>query len=297
MAVAVPITSAATYPAPSWLPLAAFALLFSILLIAELVRPLHREPIEGKGRLATNFGLGIIGFLLAAVLPVTSVAAAEWARVRGFGLLHAFDAPLHVAIAATIALRSLAQYGIHRLSHAWPFLWRVHRIHHCDTAVDLSTGFRNHPLELLVILIPVCGLALLAGFHVPTLAAYETVAFAFALWTHANLHLPRPVDRVARQLIVTPQMHHVHHSSRVKETDSNFGDVLSLWDRLFGTYAAVDDNELRALRFGLGQAYDVRAARFGEQLLLPLRPEPDARAQPSRARSRSMEAGPTAGDC
>src|SRR5206468_11855622 len=143
--------------------------------------------------------------------------------------------PLPVLIAATILLRSLATYGVHRLSHAIPLLWRVHRVHHSDTRIDLSTGFRNHPLDLAIAAPCLAAATIAFGFDARTLIFYEAVSVVFALWTHANIRLPDRLDRRLRALLVTPAMHNVHHTDRREEYDCNYGDVLSLWDQLFGT--------------------------------------------------------------
>lgn len=253
----------------SWLPLALVCGLFMLLAAAELLRPLHLAPHAPVGRLRTNFGLGAINLAASAALPLSTVAAATFADAQRIGLLHHLAAPPFAAIVATILARSLAQYGIHRVSHAVPLLWRIHRVHHCDTAIDVSTALRNHPLELLVMALPLWALAIALGMSVPALAAYEALAFGFALWGHANVGLPRALDNILRRLVVTPAMHHVHHSASRRETDSNYGDVLSLWDRLFGTYGDLDADALRAMRPGLGPALDPGSCVLTTQLLLP----------------------------
>jgi sterol desaturase/sphingolipid hydroxylase (fatty acid hydroxylase superfamily) len=177
--------------------------------------------------------------------------------------------PAVVAIVGTVLLRSLATYGVHRLSHAVPLLWRVHRVHHSDTRLDLSTGFRNHPLDL-AIAAPCLALATIAcGLNATTLIAYESVSVIFTLWSHTNVRLPDRVDRALRTMVVTPAMHYVHHSSRRDEHDSNYGDVLSLWDRLFGTYRIVPADALVACDYGLGDASDEEAASLVRQLRSP----------------------------
>ena len=253
----------------AWWPVALLCGVFLLLAAAELLRPLYRAPHEPSGRLLTNFALGAMNMTVSALLPLSTVMVATFAEQRGIGLLHQVAVPTLTAAAATILARSLAQYGIHRLSHASPLLWRVHRVHHCDTAIDVSTALRNHPLELLVVAPSFWAAALALGMHVPTLAAYELVAFCFAFWGHANVGLPPALDRALRWIVVTPAMHHVHHSARRRETDSNYADVLSLWDRLFGTYADLDAEALRAMRPGLGPALDDGSAVLTRQLLLP----------------------------
>jgi sterol desaturase/sphingolipid hydroxylase (fatty acid hydroxylase superfamily) len=255
---------------PAWLPAAGALLLMMLLALAELARPLHRAPREGRGRLPTNFGFAILNALIFAALPLSTLLAADWARVHQVGFAHWLAFPFWAAILLTLVVRSLASYGLHRAAHAVPLLWRMHRVHHCDTAVDLSTGFRHHPGELLYIAAAFAALAVLFGFSVPALAGYELAAAIFALWTHANLRLPDRADRGLGWLFATPALHHVHHSASQAETDSNYGELLILWDRLFGTCRRLDIEALRATRFGLGEAHDAKAPNLLAQLASPL---------------------------
>lgn len=246
-------------------------LLLIALAAAESLWPLHRPFQETKGRIAVNFAMGLLNAALSTVLPLSGVLAAEWARRNGVGLLNGIPIPASAAFVVSIGTMSLAAYWLHRLEHTVPLLWRMHCIHHCDTAVDLSTGFRNHPFETLFIAASLGAIAAVFGLSVPALLIYGAAAGVFALWSHANLHLPARCDRALRVLAVTPAMHRVHHSARRAETDSNFGEVFSVWDRLFGTYRALDGSALAAMRIGLGDREDRDAGRLLRQLGLPLR--------------------------
>ena len=255
----------------AWLLFGCFWLLLFGLAAAETLRPLHSAPVEGRGRLVTNFGMGLVAALLYTALPLTAVAAAEWARREEVGLLNAAPLPALAGAALTVLAWSLVNYWLHRAFHRWPWLWRFHRVHHSDTAVDLSTGFRNHPGEVVAVAALRAALAIALGLSVPGLIAYEAAAFAAVMWSHANLSLPRPVDRALRALLVTPAMHHVHHSAERHETDSNYGELFSVWDRLFGTYRTSDSDSLAATRLGLGDSEDEGASSLRRQLMAPLR--------------------------
>jgi sterol desaturase/sphingolipid hydroxylase (fatty acid hydroxylase superfamily) len=255
--------------AAQWAPYAAFWLVLFVIAAVETARPLRGGGDASSRRLLTNIGLGLINAGLISVVPLSTIVAAEWAADRGIGLLNLVAIPTAAAWVATILLRSLATYALHRLSHSVPILWRVHRIHHCDTAIDLSTGFRNHPLELAISLIVFAAAAAALGLSAPALAIYEVAAAAFAIWDHANMRLPDPLCRALRLLVVTPAMHHIHHSALRAQTDSNFGDVLSIWDRLFGTYRDSDAATVRGLRYGLGDGHDGAAASLAAQLRSP----------------------------
>jgi len=269
------VTVAAAFPP------AAFLLVLFALAAAEAAWPLHQAQREGRGRLQTNFGLGLINLAVVALLPVGAVVAAEWARSAGVGLLNQGRAPLPLAAVATVAARSLLVYGLHRLAHAWPLLWRFHRVHHGDTAVDLSTGLRHHPVEALYLTVAAAAVAVAFGLSPEALAVYEVVALALSLFAHANMRLPDALDRALGAALWTPALHHVHHSARRVETDSNYGDVLTVWDRLFGTFRRLPAVEVERLRLGLGDADDAGASSLIAQLARPLRRGRDTASDPA----------------
>ena len=250
----------------------AFWLLAAVLIALELLFPIHRHPREVKGRLAVNFGLGSINMALFYLLPLSTVIAGAWAEQHGIGLFNLLPLPPPLSFAFTVAIQSLVAYGLHLLSHKMPLLWRIHCVHHTDTAVDLSTGFRHHPLELLFVAASHAGAAILLGLSVPGLAAYAAAAVAITLWTHVNFRLPPTAERWIRTVLVTPSMHHLHHSAAREQTDSNYGELFSFWDRLFGTHRSCGDSELRQTRFGLGDRYDSDSGRLVQQVALPFAP-------------------------
>ena len=161
-----------------------------------------------------------------------------WAQQHAFGLLHALDWPHALNILLALLLLDLAIYAQHLLMHHVPLLWRLHSMHHSDTEIDVSTGLRFHPLEILLSM--ALKMALVAAIGAPVLAVliFEILLNATSLFNHANLRLPAGLDRVLRLVVVTPDMHRVHHSWHRDETNSNFGFNLPWWDRLFGTYTA-----------------------------------------------------------
>jgi sterol desaturase/sphingolipid hydroxylase (fatty acid hydroxylase superfamily) len=247
----------------------AFCTVLALLAIVELWLPLHdirREPI---GRVPANVGLGLVNAAIAIALPLSTVLPAEWAARHDIGVMNWVSVPAAAAVVLTWLSRNLATWLVHRASHAVPLLWRAHRVHHADVRVDLSTGFRNHPFELAYVVPWLAAVTVALGLNPTDLAAYEAVAIGFSLWTHANLRLPTPLDRLLRLALVTPAMHHVHHSSDRPQTDSNYGDLFSFWDRLFGTYCGLSEEQLKAVRFGLGETFDAKASSFVHQLRAP----------------------------
>ena len=264
-----------------WFTFAWLTMIVALIALELLIPAFGRNP-DRSDRWPTNCGLGVVNALLAIAIPVSIIAAAEWAASQGLGLFNQIATPLWLAILASIAVRSLAAYLLHIAFHKLPMLWRVHRVHHLDQHVDVTTSFRSHPVEFAATLITLIGVAVVFGLNPWAIAAYEIADAALNLASHANLRLPERMDRMARWVFVTPNMHCLHHSSFKPETDSNYGTVFSFWDRLFGTYSAAPKAGWETMQFGLDEIRDQRAARFwwqiGSPLLsLPIPPQGDPR--------------------
>ena len=230
-------------------------------------------PQFGKQRRAqrwpANFGLGLINMTLVPLAPISGFVAAEWAKRNGVGVLNWLEAWWPFAAIATVAIQSFAAYLTHRLFHSYPWLWRVHRVHHFDTAVDVSTGLRHHPLELVLTLLIDSLVAILFGLLPLALMSYGITELMFALFSHADVKLPGKIDRTLRVFFVTPRIHAIHHSAYQPETDSNYGTVLTIWDRLFGTYSDFRANCPELIQFGLLELQDDRADDLWWQLKSP----------------------------
>ncbi|BDG71546.1 sterol desaturase family protein [Roseomonas fluvialis] len=190
-------------------------------------------------RWPSNFGLvAVATVLLRLVAPAGAVGVALWAESRGLGLFPVLGVPWWVAAPAAVLLLDLLIYAQHRIFHAVPILWRLHRVHHADPELDASSGLRFHPVEILLSL-AIKGLAVVAlGAPPEAVLVFEVLLNATSLFNHANIAIPAWVDRPLRWVVVTPDMHRVHHSEIRAETDSDFGFCLSVWDRMFGTYVA-----------------------------------------------------------
>ena len=233
-----------------------------------------RWPARGDGRPArrqlVNFGLVLVDTALLRVgFPVLAVA---WSvAMHGGGLLGWLEWPAWLAIPVAVLLLDVAIYWQHRLLHMWPLLWRLHRVHHCDTAFDVTTGVRFHPLEIALSMGIKLGLITLLGPHPAAVLAFEVLLSVGSLFTHTDIALPRQLDRRLRWLIVTPSMHRVHHSTRRVETDSNYGFHLSVWDRLFGSYTADPAEDERSMPIGLEDWREPREQSFVSLLLNPFR--------------------------
>lgn len=210
-----------------WAILAVFAVL---LVLEERHRPAASSAVAWS-RLGVNWGLGLINIGLIALVPVAALTAAAFSHggpLAELGALAAFG-PLLLA-------RSFAAYWLHRLFHAVPWLWRIHRVHHGDREIDTSTGLRNHPLEAVAAAGCAAVVVTLLGAPVGAVVAVDALLFAAALWQHAAIPVPPRVAGLAEWLLVTPRTHLIHHSPQRSEHDRNYGDLLTLWDRAFGTH-------------------------------------------------------------
>jgi sterol desaturase/sphingolipid hydroxylase (fatty acid hydroxylase superfamily) len=244
------------------------------LLALERLIPWRREQSLGMRRWPANLGLALIGGLLVrAVVPAAAVGAALWAAARGLGLLPALGAPGWVAVPLSILLLDLLIYWQHRLTHAVPLLWRLHRVHHADPELDATSALRFHPVEILLSMALKMAAVVALGAPPAAVLAFEVVLNATALFNHAAIALPPRLERALRLVLVTPDMHRTHHSELPAKADSCYGFCLPWWDRLFDSYRA-------APAAGEGVVIGVagwRAAteqRLGRLLLQPLRLTP-----------------------
>jgi sterol desaturase/sphingolipid hydroxylase (fatty acid hydroxylase superfamily) len=208
--------------------------------------------------------------MLAPLAPVSAVWGAQWAQNHGIGLLNVAGASFWVAVIATFAIRDFAGYALHVLMHKTLPFWLVHRVHHSDTRFDVSTSLRHHPLEFIAIVLTMVPLAIVFGFDPWALAAFEIIFSLVDACSHANLRLPQRLDQALRSLLVTPNMHCLHHSSYQPETDSNYGQMFALWDRLFGTYSAAPKAGYDAMQIGLAEIRDGRASDMWWQIKSPV---------------------------
>lgn len=235
---------------------------FAALLVAEeWQRPAAEVPPDWR-RLGINWSLGLTNILLASLLPVAGIGAA---LLAASGPMHGW--PLLPAFLAVLLVRSFSAYWLHRLFHKLPWLWRIHRVHHGDAHIDTSTGLRNHPIEALIVALTAGGIVFILAPPVAAVAAVDAVLFFVALWQHASIRLPAGLSRQLERLVITPRVHLLHHARAEQYHDTNFGDILPLWDRLFGTYSAPVAGSIAV---GL-DGEDAAANSLSAQLLAPLR--------------------------
>jgi len=262
--------------------LAAFVAVLTLLAAAEAKAPRRARPVGRRARWPSNLALPVLNTLLVrALLPITAVGAALLAEERGWGLLHAVSPlPAWLAILVTVLALDLALYAQHVLFHAVPVLWRLHRMHHADLDVDVTTGTRFHPIEIVLSMILKFGGIAALGATTGGVLVFEILLNASSMFNHANLGLPERIDRRLRGLLVTPDMHRVHHSAEPAETNRNFGFTVPWWDRLFGTYQAQPHAGHDRMVLGLAQFRDPADLRLDRLLLQPFRepgPAPGSR--------------------
>lgn len=211
---------------------------FVALALAELMsaRRNGRQERTDDTRLLTNFGLGALVLALNTVVPLAKIGSSAISSSMGLGIAQRLNIPWALILVFLLLADSLAGYWVHRLMHAAPLLWRIHRVHHSDSAVDLSTSLRSHPLEMLATLPASAAAILVTGAPPGVVVASQTLIFAAAIWHHADIELPTWLDRALLLVLVTPAYHRLHHSPERRLHDGNYGDLISLWDRLFGTF-------------------------------------------------------------
>jgi sterol desaturase/sphingolipid hydroxylase (fatty acid hydroxylase superfamily) len=210
---------------------------FAVMAIWEVVAPRRALTVSKAVRWANNLGLVFLNtFILRLIFPAAAVGMAAFASNQGWGVFNYYDVPLLLAVIASVVIMDFVIYLQHVMVHAVPALWRLHRVHHADPDFDVTTGARFHTLEIILsMLIKFATIAVL-GPPVVAVVIFEVVLNATAMFNHSNVRLPVGLDRILRLIVVTPDMHRVHHSVEDDEANSNFGFNLPWWDRLFGTY-------------------------------------------------------------
>ena len=254
--------------------LAAFCGVFALMVIWELVEPRRTQSIGRGRRWPNNLGVVAVDAALVRILfPTTAVGLALVAEAHGLGLFNVLALPDWIGVVASVILLDLAIYFQHVLFHAVPALWRLHRMHHADLDIDVSTGLRFHPIEILLSMMIKLAVVIALGAPAVAVLLFEVLLNATSMFNHSNVRIPRSFDGALRWFVVTPDMHRVHHSIRARETNSNFGFNLPFWDRLFGTYRAQPAAGHEAMTIGIEQFRDPRELRLERMLLQPLRGE------------------------
>ena len=253
----------------------------------------RRTLRESKAlRWTHNLALTVLNSILVrATLPVAAVGVAALAAERGVGLLNLFPVPHPLAVLLSVLALDLAIYLQHRMFHAVPLLWRLHRMHHADLDFDVTTGARFHPIEIGLSMLIKFAVILALGPPAVAVLIFEVLLNASSTFNHGNVRMAAAMDRALRRVVVTPDMHRVHHSIDPRETNSNFGFSLPWWDRLFGTYRAEPQAGHDAMTIGIGQFRSPRELRLDRMLLQPFRSK-DSGCPIARRRDEAHGSGP-----
>ena len=236
----------------------------------EYFSPRRMQSVTRLKRWPINIGLAFFNMALMRV-TVGGVAylSAVNAEQQSWGLLNQFSAPDWLAVVSTLLLLDFAIYCQHIISHKWHLLWRLHQIHHTDIEIDATTAVRFHPLEIIISMAYKVACIYLIGASPIAVIAFEIILNGTATFNHSNINLPLKFDKVLRWIVITPDVHRIHHSTVQNETDSNYGFSISLWDRLFKTYIAEPEKTQTTLDIGLPQFRDQNKLGFINLLRLP----------------------------
>jgi len=240
-----------------------FGLLILFLCLERMVpRRITLKP--QKKRWWTNGALSALAIITLPVMPVTFISIAAWAENNGIGLLNqnVGALPSIIVVCVSILLRGFISFFTHFLNHRIPFLWRIHRVHHLDTELDVSSTVRFHPLEMPISMVIGLPLVILFGLSPWVLLFYELFDVTVTLFSHSNIRLPASVNRILRYVIVTPDLHRVHHSTHVEETNSNYSAVFPIWDILFGTFRTKTREPIESMKLGLDEVRDPKTNNF-----------------------------------
>jgi len=249
--------------------------IFAVIGFWELLAPRRVLTVSKALRWTSNLGLVVLDTaLLRLIFPLAGVGLAAFCAKNGWGILNHFPVPFWVAVPLAVIALDFVIWLQHVMVHAVPLLWRLHRVHHADLDYDVTTGARFHPLEIVLSMLIKLATIVVLGPPVVAVVIFEVLLNATAMFNHGNIGLPARLDRILRWVVVTPDMHRVHHSIEDDETNSNFGFNLPWWDRLFGTYRDQPRAGQTGMTIGIRDHGDPReVSRLDGMLLLPFRGE------------------------
>lgn len=250
---------------------------FALWGIAEALWPRRARCQPQGSRWRTHLLMGALGalalrWMAVAGVPLAAVAVARWGADHRLGVLNQLEISPTVKLMLSLLVLDGVIWAQHRAFHRWSWLWRWHRVHHADRDLDVSSALRFHPGEILLSMVLKSAVVLALGAPWISVLVFEVVLNGMAMFNHANLHLPGPVDAVMRRVLVTPDLHRIHHSIHRDEQDGNFGFNLSVWDRIAGTFRAAPREGQTQMTLGLAEFQDDAPMRLGWSLRLPVLP-------------------------
>ena len=249
--------------------------IFAVIGFWEVLAPRRLLTVSKALRWTSNLGLVVLDtVLLRLIFPLAGVGLAAFCAKNGWGILNHFQVPFWMAVPLAVIALDFVIWLQHVMVHAVPLLWRLHRVHHADLDYDVTTGARFHPLEIVLSMLIKLATIVVLGPPVVAVVIFEVLLNATAMFNHGNIGLPARLDRILRWVVVTPDMHRVHHSIEDDETNSNFGFNLPWWDRLLGTYRDQPRAGQTGMTIGIRDHGDPReVSRLDGMLLLPFQGE------------------------
>lgn len=254
--------------------LSVFASVMLLMMILEACFPRVQRVQKRKSRWFTNLSLIIIDSIaLRIALPIFAMGVAVIAQEKSWGLLNLIDWPLWLELLIAFIILDMLIYWQHVASHRFSLLWQLHKVHHADRDIDTTTGVRFHPIEIILSMLYKMLCIILLGPSVIAVFIFEVILNACALFNHANLRLPQKVDAFLRWFIITPDVHRVHHSAIEKETNSNYGFCLSIWDRVFKSYIDQPKDGHKQMTIGLSEFQNDSPANLWWAIVIPFKKE------------------------
>ncbi|MCY4305162.1 MAG: sterol desaturase family protein [Aestuariivita sp.] len=249
-----------------------FAGLFAAFAVLEMILPLRAHAQKRRARWTTNLSISLIDALtlrlFALLIPLLAVGAALDAASKNWGIFNKLEWSIFLEFVIAVLILDFAIWFQHFLTHKIPILWRIHRVHHADRDMDVTTSVRFHPVEIFLSMLLKIALVYALGPSALAVICFEILLNGAAIFNHANIQLPRILDKVLRIILVTPDMHRIHHSIHQYEHDSNYGFSLSFWDRIFGTYVPQPREKHESMILGL-EWQDDKPSKLKWNLLLP----------------------------
>lgn len=243
---------------------------FAVMLAWEAYRPRRKQHISRQQRWPINLGLALFNMVLMRLtIGGLAYATSVYAGEHGIGLLNLMSVSESIKIIITLLVLDFAIYAQHILMHHWSLLWRLHKIHHTDLEFDATTAVRFHPVEIVLSMLYKAGIIMVIGAHPGAVVAFEIILNAAATFNHSNVDIPEALDKKLRWLLVTPDMHRIHHSAYPVETNSNYGFSVSWWDKLFKTYTAQAKQPQAEITVGLSAYRKQAGLRFNQLMLMP----------------------------
>ena len=252
--------------------------IFILMLLLESWIPRHSTVDSKPRRLGINLSITCIDILAIKIVfqGIVAVSVAKYAQDNGWGLLNYLDLPFGLELIFTVVFLDLSIYLQHVIVHAVPFFWRFHAVHHSDRDLDVSSGLRFHPVEIIGSMIYKIGIVLALGPSPFAVMVFESILNGMAQFSHSNIKLPLAMDKTLRWAVVTPDMHRIHHSVEVDETNSNYGFNLSIWDRFLGTYLENGNKPQTELVIGLKAFSKNEDVSFTKLIMMPMQYVPNS---------------------